>query len=139
MARKFQTSTWEDFPVRKEADGWHCRKCGLLLTGRKRSWCGKKCLKEVLLTVHWRYIRACILRRDKYKCVLCAKRASEVDHIVEMVDGGSFHEWSNLRAICRACHKAKTLLSRRARVKKKVQKTVLVDDGPTGPKGFYGS
>jgi 5-methylcytosine-specific restriction endonuclease McrA len=128
---------WADFPVRHEADGWHCRKCGLLLSGRRRAWCGKKCLREVLLTVEWRYIRRCILRRDHYKCVLCSKWATEVDHLVEMADGGSFHEPGNLRALCVDCHWAKTVLSRRARAeKKKSPDAVLTPDGPAGRKGI---
>lgn len=133
--------TWDDFPTRHEADGWHCRKCGVLLTGRKRAWCSKKCLKEVLLTVDWRYIRRCIIRRDKGKCVLCGSWASEVDHIIEMADGGSFHEWTNLRSLCTPCHKAKTQIMRRARAEKKKeavkpQEPVLPNDNPTGQKGI---
>jgi HNH endonuclease len=110
-----QQYSWDDFPVRKEADGWHCRKCCVLLTGRKRAWCSKQCLKEVLLLVEWRYIRACILRRDHHKCQICGNWASEVDHIVELTDGGSFHDWTNLRSLCEKCHNAKTQMMRKAR------------------------
>lgn len=122
--------TWDDFPTRKDADGWHCRKCGVVLTGRRTSWCGKACEKEVLLLVEWRYIRACILRRDHWRCVLCQKRAKDVDHIVELIDGGAFHEWSNLRALCESCHNAKTQMMRKARAEKK-KASVLNSDGPS--------
>lgn len=133
--------TWDDFPVRKEADGWHCRYCKILLTGRKTAWCSRQCLKEVLLRVEWRYIRRCILNRDKRRCVLCGNRASEVDHIIEMADGGSFHEWSNLRSLCHACHKAKTMVMRTARAAarksqetpQKEEQPVLAEDGPKTP------
>jgi len=138
-----QMYSWDDFPVRKEADGWHCRKCGKVLTGRKTAWCDKKCLKEVLLLVEWRYIRACILRRDHRKCQLCGKWASDVDHIVELADGGSWNDWANLRALCGKCHKAKTLMMRRARAEKKKAekqgKAVLTTDGPTGQKDDHGN
>ena len=117
-----QQLTWDDFPPRKDAEGWHCRKCGGVLTGRKTSWCSRQCEKEVLLLVHWPYIRICILRRDKFRCqmlkedgTLCLRGAGEVDHIVELADGGSFHEWDNLRAICEICHKKKTAAMRTAR------------------------
>lgn len=141
VRRGINQLTWEDFPARKEAGSWHCRKCGAALTGRKRAWCGKQCLKDVLLLVDWRYIRRCILRRDHYKCVLCGNWANEVDHIVEMVDGGSFHEWSNLRSLCHEHHLEKTLLMRKARAEKKkaqrqAEKAVLTVDGPAGQKGF---
>lgn len=133
--------TWDDFPVHKDAEGWHCRFCKKALTGRKRAWCGKACEKEVLLRVHWRYIRRCILRRDKYTCQLCHKPGYEVDHIIELADGGSFHEWSNLRCLCESCHKTKTILMRKARAEAKkclkiMQKegqAVLATDGPKTP------
>lgn len=130
--------TWDSFPTRKDAEGWHCRKCGVVLTGRKTSWCSRSCLKETLLLVDWRYIRRCILRRDKYRCRLCSNRAREVDHIVELADGGSFSDWSNLRSLCHACHQAKTNRLRGSRAAlKKAKKAVLTDDNSEG--WFMGS
>ena len=136
VKRSANQLAWDDFPARKEADGWHCRYCGKALTGRRTAWCDKKCLREVLRRVEWRYIRASVLRRDRRKCQICGNWASDVDHIVELADGGSFFELSNLRALCYEHHLAKTLLMRRARAeKKKVEKrgkAVLTSDGPTG-------
>jgi hypothetical protein len=124
--RKGQEFTWKDFPTRRrEADGWHCRYCKKLLTGRKRAWCDRECLKAVLLLVDWRYIRNRIRRRDRWVCQfpmgggICGRSASEVDHIVELADGGSFHDWANLRSLCHDHHKAKTLASRTARAARK--------------------
>lgn len=118
--------TWDDFPRRRDEQGWHCRKCGAVLKGRQRAWCSKECLKATNLLVNWRYIRRCILRRDKYRCQmlldgggLCLKPGYEVDHIVEMADGGSFHEWLNLRTLCEGCHLAKTNAMRAKRAEKK--------------------
>lgn len=121
-----QQKTWEDFPTKKDEQGWHCRFDGKVLTGRKRAWCSRACEKAVLLLVHWPYIRACILRRDRWKCqipkedgTLCLRPARDVDHIVELADGGSFHEWSNLRAACEDCHVKKTIVMRSARAVRK--------------------
>jgi 5-methylcytosine-specific restriction endonuclease McrA len=50
---------------------------------------------------------------------LCLKPGYEVDHIVEMADGGSFHEWLNLRTLCEGCHLAKTNAMRAKRAEKK--------------------
>jgi hypothetical protein len=50
---------------------------------------------------------------------LCLKPGYEVDHIVEMADGGSFHEWSNLRTLCEGCHLAKTNAMRAKRAEKR--------------------
>jgi len=56
-------------------------------------------------TRSWRQLRAGVLFRDTYTCVLCGAGASEVDHITPLAYGGS-DEPSNLRALCAACHVA---------------------------------
>jgi 5-methylcytosine-specific restriction endonuclease McrA len=124
--RKVGQFTWDSFPTRHDEQGWHCRKCGVALTGRKTAWCSPACLTAVRLLVDWRYIRRRIMRRDKWKCVLCAARAREVDHIVELADGGSYTDWSNLRSLCEDCHQTKTNQMRRTRAAlKKAEKAVL--------------
>jgi 5-methylcytosine-specific restriction protein A len=62
----------------------------------------------------WDVTRAAIMKRDAGLCQPCLQatpervtRAYAVDHIVNKAEGGTDDE-SNLRAICRACHKAKT-------------------------------
>jgi 5-methylcytosine-specific restriction protein A len=127
MARRVgQQYSWDDFPTKKDDDGWHCRFCKKVLTGRKRAWCGKDCLKAVRLMVDWNYIRNKIRRRDKWKCqmvlengLICCRPATDVDHIVELADGGSFHDLDNLRALCSDCHKIKTVLMRRLRASRR--------------------
>ena len=54
-------------------------------------------------TRSWRQLRAGVLFRDTYTCVLCGGGASEVDHITPLAYGGSDHP-SNLRSLCRDCH-----------------------------------
>jgi hypothetical protein len=126
MHRKGAPS-WKDFPRRKDEQGrWLCRKCGTALDGRKTSWCGKDCLKAVLLMCDWGTIRRTIRRRDKWMCVLCGNRATEVDHIVELADGGSFFDPSNLRSLCTTCHKAKTMEARRLRALKRKEQNAKV-------------
>jgi len=118
MSRRKGALSWDDFPRRKNEDGHPlCRKCGTVLTGKKTAWCGPKCLKDVKLMVDWNYIRRTIRRRDHYTCVLCGNRGREVDHIVELVDGGSWWEPSNLRTLCTPCHKTKTAKMRKTRAK----------------------
>jgi 5-methylcytosine-specific restriction protein A len=55
-----------------------------------------------------------VIERDGWRCVLCRRPASEMDHIVELADGGSADD-SNCRALCRACHRAKSAEARRER------------------------
>ena len=56
----------------------------------------------------WRRIRRAVLDRDMGLCQIkgptCTRYATEVDHIVARVDGGSVFAWANLRAACRACN-----------------------------------
>jgi 5-methylcytosine-specific restriction protein A len=72
-------------------------------------------------TYAWRKIRARILRRDGHRCTFalndgtrCGATATEVDHIIELADGGTDHP-SNLRAACHPHHAAKTTAERHRR------------------------
>jgi len=56
----------------------------------------------------WRKVRALVLRRDGWLCQLrlpgCKTRASQVDHIIPLADGGPRLDPSNLRAACKPCN-----------------------------------
>ncbi len=58
----------------------------------------------------WSYLRAYVLRRDRYKCQYCgvsSRRAyMEVDHIIPRSKGGMDVEW-NLCAACMPCNRRK--------------------------------
>lgn len=61
----------------------------------------------------WEKLRKRILSRDKYLCQPCLASgrptpANEVDHIKPKADGGT-DDPANLQAICRRCHRAKTI------------------------------
>ena len=50
-------------------------------------------------------------------CEMCGQeKATEVDHIVEIADGGDRHSAGNLQALCHRCHMRKTATIRRRRV-----------------------
>lgn len=75
--------------------------------------------------------RKVVMMRDQYSCVPCAKQgrvteANEMDHIVPKAKGGT-DSLSNLQAICRDCHKAKT--------QKETGKALLLKQ-PTGLDGW---
>jgi 5-methylcytosine-specific restriction endonuclease McrA len=52
-----------------------------------------------------------VLKRDEYRCKIRGRRctgvATEVDHIVQLIDGGAPLEESNLRAACRRCNRGR--------------------------------
>ena len=58
---------------------------------------------------HWRKLRMTILERDKFTCQNCGVITTvlEVDHIIPNSDN---NDPSNLQALCRPCHEAKTLV-----------------------------
>lgn len=45
----------------------------------------------------------------------CIERADEVDHIVELRDGGSKTAFENLRSYCRRHHRIKTARTKKSR------------------------
>ena len=61
----------------------------------------------------WATVREEVLARDGGKCVNCGASAVEVDHIVEIQDGGAEFDLSNLRSLCHGCHVRKTVARRR--------------------------
>ncbi len=66
----------------------------------------------------WRYVRTDVLRRDKYRCGICEKRFRrselDVDHIIPVQMGGSLFDKTNLRTLCRECHRSKSKLDSEA-------------------------
>ncbi len=57
----------------------------------------------------WRRVRAAYLKRHPW-CVVCGEPATNVDHIVARVDGGS-DKWDNLQSLCHSDHSRKTAIS----------------------------
>jgi 5-methylcytosine-specific restriction enzyme A len=55
----------------------------------------------------WPQLRLAILERDRWTCQLCGAEAADVDHIVPRAGGGP-DDPSNLRSLCRPCHRTVT-------------------------------
>lgn len=64
--------------------------------------------------------RAAVLARDGFTCQACGASAPGArliaDHVCELVDGGAPLDVANGRALCLACHNAKTAAARRGRL-----------------------
>lgn len=54
-------------------------------------------------TRQWRKTRARILRRDQHTCRRCGRRATHVDHVEPLAQGGTDDD-SNLQALCADCN-----------------------------------
>ncbi len=56
----------------------------------------------------WRTLRLQILERDGWRCRIgdpgCTIVATQVDHIVELANGGAKYDPTNLRAACAHCN-----------------------------------
>jgi 5-methylcytosine-specific restriction endonuclease McrA len=59
----------------------------------------------------WRKVRLFILERDGWLCQIrgpkCTKRATQVDHRIPVIAGGSWLDPDNLRASCERCNKSR--------------------------------
>lgn len=66
-------------------------------------------------TSAWRRVRRAVLKRDGFRCVECGGAGDEVDHRVELIDGGAPFDPTNLRTLCAACHDTKSSEARYAR------------------------
>lgn len=56
----------------------------------------------------WRLIRAKFLKHFPQCCHCHVAKATEVDHIKPLNNGGT-HEWKNLQPLCKSCHSKKTV------------------------------
>ncbi len=65
-------------------------------------------MKHIYNDPRWAEVRRLVLARDLHLCQIrrhkCRTRASEVDHIVAVADGGAPFDPSNLRAACKPCN-----------------------------------
>ena len=59
----------------------------------------------------WLILRKAVLARDNWQCQLklpgCKQRATQVDHIIGLAQGGPAWDPTNLRSSCRSCNVAK--------------------------------
>lgn len=108
--RKGRTNR-QRFPYRKDKQGRHlCRVCGSVLTGRKTSFCGPRCLRDFFMKTDWERVRNVIWIRDGGMCMKCGKKMLKtkdkwhVDHIVPITKGGAEWDLDNLELSCAKCN-----------------------------------
>lgn len=109
---RFGLNNYERFPSRTNNDGKYlCRVCGGVLTGRKTSFCGRRCLRDFFMLTDWQRVRKVVYYRDGGECIKCGKRVGldnfHVDHIIPISKGGAEWELSNLELSCPGCNLSK--------------------------------
>lgn len=61
-------------------------------------------------SIPWRMLSAKRLQDDGYRCVMCGKIASEVDHIIPIQTPEGWErrlDYDNTRSLCKDCHNKK--------------------------------
>lgn len=87
-------------------------KGGRCMSHQPPPWAGKRPSARERYGSGWDKLRAQVMRRDQWLCQSCRIRsATDCDHITPKAQGGD-DSMDNLQALCRACHKAKTLSER---------------------------
>ncbi|HYK93249.1 MAG TPA: HNH endonuclease [Thermoplasmata archaeon] len=113
-----------------------CVECHRELSSRRTPYCSAQCRWKFHGRFFWDAARVVVLRRDRYTCQACGRRARrrelEVDHVVEVARGGPALEYSNLQTLCRACHRVKTsrFLHERARANRSGGEWGTIPDEP---------
>ena len=106
-----------------------CANCGKELPDTRRYYCDDDCryyfYRNHPTSWYWPDVRARVLEDDEDKCVKCGKPASEVDHIVEIWEGGREFDLDNLQSLCHVCHVMKTTQGGRRRKLVKVGQRTL--------------
>jgi len=109
------SAAWFSDGARRRAEaraGRRCVECGRELPSRRTPYCSRRCRWKFHGHYFWDSARSFVLLRDRYTCQVCGSRRRarelDVDHVVEIARGGAALDYSNLRTVCRPCHRAKT-------------------------------
>lgn len=95
----------------------NCALCGKFLNDKRKIYCNEEHRDQFweetnYWIVTWESLRYQALVRDNNKCLKCGLESYlEVDHIVEIADGGPQFKLSNLQVLCHYCHLEKTAKS----------------------------
>ncbi len=110
------SAAWFSDGARRRAEARRsrtCVECARALASGRTPYCSRRCRWKFHGHYFWDAARSYVLLRDRYTCQTCGSRRRarelEVDHIVEIARGGPALEYSNLRTVCRPCHRAKTV------------------------------
>ncbi len=120
--RSWDATPWFGDGARRKVEARRrraCVECGGSLSSPRAVYCTRRCQQKFHGRYFWDAARHYVLRRDRYTCQVCRVRFRacelDVDHIHEIADGGAWLDYTNLQAICRPCHRAKTQQYLRAR------------------------
>jgi 5-methylcytosine-specific restriction endonuclease McrA len=90
-----------------------CVECRRALDSGRSAYCGRRCQWAFRGRYFWDAARTYVIHRDRFTCQSCHRRLRvahlEVDHVVEIAQGGPSLDYLNLQTLCRGCHRAKTV------------------------------
>jgi 5-methylcytosine-specific restriction protein A len=78
----------------------------------RKPWPGRRTRSSSITnTAEWKRLRLDVLRRDRYQCQVrgpaCTGHATQVDHILNVANGGAELDPANAQAICSPCNARK--------------------------------
>jgi hypothetical protein len=87
-------------------------------------------------TAAWKRIRLQVLERDGYICRIrgphCQGKATAVDHIIPMADGGALYDPANLRAACAWCNNWRAVRQKHQDGWRRARTRITLVVGPPG-------
>lgn len=105
-----------------------CTQCPRIATrnGRcdnhqRKAWANKSANTQALTPSQRQALRRQALRADP-TCAVCGQTNTaelELDHIIEISDGGNAYDPQNTWLLCKPCHRAKTAHAREQRTKRR--------------------
>jgi hypothetical protein len=103
-----------------------CGFCGPRLYDRRKIFCDSRCRRSFnrkfdYFVVTWRQVRYRTLRRDRWTCVKCGRKAREVDHVIPLALGGSEFDLDNCQSLCHPCHMQKSIKEIRDRMARRTK------------------
>ena len=96
--------------------------CGTLVTDgsrcevhRRKAWANTSSRNRVIDKGKWIKVKRAHLRREP-GCRVCGSTDGvQVDHIIEVTDGGALYDDENCQTLCQAHHREKTPAQRQSR------------------------
>lgn len=99
---------YQRFPPIKKGGVFYCCMCKVKLTGRKKRFCGRRCLRDFFMQTDWQRVRRVIYYRDGGICMKCGVTVDvgsfHVDHIMPISKGGEEFDLANLELSCPPCN-----------------------------------
>lgn len=77
----------------------HCRECGEVVRGRRRTWCSARCVTNYKLRANPGFLRRAVFRRDRGVCAVCQLDTLRAELDRGAAEHAALREWWRERGI----------------------------------------